>query len=222
MKYLGGINIIKYLFRCLLEVVYPRSYECVICGYKIDEYVLCHKCLNQSSNINQEYNILDLKGVYSCKYYSQVMRSLVIEYKEKRNFEVGEYFIKLLIDKIKEENIEFDIVTFIPSNKSTVKRRGIDHGKYLARGVSEFFNKEVVEFLAKKKESKEQKKLNAYNRMENLKNAFELLERGMENKKVLIIDDVLTTGYTLSVCKNIIEKHNKVDTILLTVIKSSI
>lgn len=222
MKYLGGISIIKYLFRCLLEVIYPRNYECVICGYKIDEYVLCYKCLNKSSDIKQEYDILDLKGIYSCKYYSQVMRSLVIEFKEKRNFEVGEYFIKLLIDKIKEENIEFDIVTFIPSNKKTIKRRGIDHGKYLATGVAEYFNKEVVEFLDKKKDSKEQKKLTAHNRKENIKNAFEILVTGIKNKKVLIIDDVLTTGYTLSICKNIIEKYNKVDIILLTVIKSSI
>ncbi|MGL4656281.1 MAG: ComF family protein [Sarcina sp.] len=222
MKYHGGINIIKYLFKCLLEVIYPREYRCISCGCEIEEDVLCKKCLEQSSEVQCSYDILNLKDIWSCRYYSQAMRSLVIEYKEKRNFEVGEYFIKLLEEKIKKENIEFDFITFVPSNKSTIKRRGFDHGEYLAKAISERFDKKVIQFLNKKEELIAQKKLTAYNRRENIKNAFEILNIELENKRVLLIDDVLTTGNTLSICKEIIEKNNKVDIILLTVIKSSI
>ncbi|MGL5575805.1 MAG: ComF family protein [Sarcina sp.] len=222
MKYHGGISIIKYLFNCLLEVIYPRNYKCISCGGEIEENVLCKKCLEKSREVNYSYEILNLKEIYSCNYYSQAMRMLVINYKEKRNFEVGEYFVKLLNEKIQKENITFDIVTFVPSNKNTIKRRGFDHGKYLAKGVAEKFNKQLLDFLYKKDDLGEQKKLTAYNRKENLKNAFGVLEKNLVGKKVLMVDDVLTTGNTLSACSEVIKKYNKVDIIYLTVIKSSI
>lgn len=222
MKYHGGISIIKYLFNCLLEVIYPRNYKCIVCKNEIEEDVLCKKCLGENRNIIYTYDILDLEEVYSCKYYSQAMRKLVIEYKEKRNFEVGEYFVKLLVEKIKSEKIKFDVVTFVPSNKNTVRRRNFDHGVYLAKGVAKEFDKEVLTFLYKREDLLEQKKLTASSRRENLKNAFDILEMNLKNKTVLLVDDVLTTGNTLSACTEIIKKYNKVDIIYLTVIKSSI
>ncbi|MGL4760054.1 MAG: ComF family protein [Sarcina sp.] len=162
--------------------------------------------------------------VYSCRYYSDAIRRLIVAYKSKRNFEVAEYFLSLLIEKIKEEGIEFDLVTFVPSTKETIKRRGFDHGLYLAKGISEIFKKEVVELLKKSSDSKEQKKLNSNERRKNMEKAFYSSKKikNIEGKRILFVDDILTTGYTISICKEIIEKSYKVNIIPLTVIKSSI
>ncbi|WP_297517922.1 hypothetical protein [uncultured Clostridium sp.] len=219
-----GLGIVKYLFNCLLEIVYPRAYKCISCKMDIDEDVLCSKCLSQSSEANGSYKTLDIEKMYSCRYYSDSMRKLIVAYKSKKNFEVGEYFIKILIDKIEKEKIEFDLITFVPSSKVTIRKRGFDHGRYLAKGISSYFNKEIIEILYKTENSKEQKKLSAYERRKNMESAFKIIEKksSVDGKRILFIDDILTTGYTVSICKSIIEKSYKVDIIPLTVIKSSI
>ena len=224
MRYLGGMsNILKYLFNCVLEVVYPRKYECLYCGETIEEGVLCKKCINTSSDVEGEYQIKNIK-VYSCKYYSTAFRKIVSEYKTFKNFEVGDYFIELLVDKIKKENIEFDYIFFVPSSNKTIKKRKFDHMKYLADGVAKILEKDVVNILLKNNDIKEQKRLNASEREKNMKVAFEVCKNidFISGKRVLFIDDVLTTGATLRICKEIVEKTHKIDIILLTVLKSSI
>lgn len=223
MKYHGGINIFRYLIDCVLEVIYSRKYICVCCKQEIDFGVICKTCESRSSQVLDIENICD-KKLYSCKYYSSALRTLVMNYKSKHNFEVGDYFARLLFEKIEKENLNFDYITFVPSSKEAIKRRGFDHAKYMVKELEKLNNKKVIQILYKNDDTKEQKKLNAVDRSKNLRLAFDIDENldFLNGSTILLVDDVVTTSETLRACIKKIEKNYKVNIIVLTVIKSSI
>lgn len=223
MKYHGGINIFRYLFDCVLEVVYPRNYKCLCCGKEIDNKVVCKRCDDKSAKV-EDIELVKNKKIYSCRYYSSTYRNLVMNYKSRHNYEVGDYFASLLFEKINESDITFDYITFVPSSSDAIKRRGFDHAKYMAVQLSKLTKKKNVQILHKSSDVKEQKKLNRYDRAKNLRLAFDVNQNlnFLEGSKILLIDDVVTTSATLESCVVEIEKYYNVDIILLTVIKSSI
>lgn len=157
------------------------------------------------------------------------MRELVIDFKYKRNFDAGDYFISLIVNKIRQDKLSFDYITFVPASKNTIKKRGFDQCEYLANGVAKELKIPVMQILEKKELVSEQKTLSAEQRKKNIENAFKLkrkinikLKENLIQKKVLLLDDVITTGATLDICKKNIEKVHKIQIHLLTVMKSSI
>lgn len=225
-----GINIFKYLVDCFLSVIYPKSSVCLSCKEeKNNEYdFLCLECKSNLTYVKEAFYINDLL-CESIIYYSSAMRELLIDFKYKRNFEVGDYFISLIVNKIKKEKLNFDYITFVPGSKNTIKKRGFDQCEYLARGVSKKIDIPLIQILEKSDVVLEQKTLTAEQRKRNIENAFILkkninrkLKENLIQKKVLLLDDVITTGSTLNICKKNLEKVNKIQIHLLTVMKSSI
>ncbi|MGL5615292.1 MAG: ComF family protein [Sarcina sp.] len=152
------------------------------------------------------------------------MKKLIYDYKYKKDFKVGEFFSLLMIEKIKKENLKFDYITFIPTNKITLEKRGFNQCEYLAKKIAEEFNKEVIEILEKRADAKEQKKLLPSERAKNVRRAYYVKNKELEldNKRLLIIDDVMTTGETLKSSVEKIKKYYNIEAFLLTVVKSSI
>lgn len=223
MKYHGGINILKYLFNCVLEIIYPKNYECVCCTQEINMGVICKRCDLKSGNVEDSFLVKGKKS-YSCKYYSSSYRNLVMNYKSRNNFEVGDYFVDLLTKKIISLDLNVDYITFVPSSIKSIKLRGFDPAKYLSKKTADKIKVKCIESLYKRENVKEQKKLTAYERGKNLKQAFYAKEglSFLNRKTILLIDDVITTGQTLETCIKELEKFYNIDIIILTVIKSSI
>ncbi|MGL4990634.1 MAG: ComF family protein [Sarcina sp.] len=223
MKYHGGINILKYLFNCVLEIIYPKNYECVCCKQKIEDGVICKVCNLKSGKVEDSV-LVQGKKAYSCKYYSSSYRKLIMNYKSGNNFEVGDYFVELLTQKIISLDLKVDYITYVPSSKKSIKRRGFDPAEYLSKKTSDKIKIKSIESLYKRENIKEQKKLTAYERSKNLKQAFYAKEglNFLNGKTILLIDDVITTGQTLENCIKELEKMYNIDIIILTVIKSSI
>lgn len=109
-------------------------------------------------------------------------------------------------------------------NKSALRKREFNQCEYLAKKLSEKVGKEVIQMLSKKEGIKEQKTLCKSERLENIKDAFYIGKKRLciENKKVLLLDDVVTSGATLISSTTILKKYYNIDVFLLTVVKSSI
>lgn len=215
--------IIKYLIECFLEVVYPSAIKCLGCEIEEDENFLCGDCNNKLSYVNNKF-YLDKTSCYSIFYYNIIMKKLISEFKYKKNFNVGEFFSYLLCKKIKSENISFDYVTFIPMNKLALKKRGFNQCEYLAKKVAENTGKKLIDVLGKKEGIKEQKTLSKAERANNIKDAFYIKHKNLDisNKKILLIDDVITSGETLISSVRTLKEYYNIEIFLLTVVKSSI
>lgn len=218
---------IKYLIDCFFSVLYSRDDKCIVCGEEMsDENLLCNSCLNNISLCKSEFYVkkedLQIK-FYSLAYYSKSIKEMIIRLKYRRDFLCGEVLGTLMYDFIEKNNIKFDEITFVPMEKSDLKRRGYNQSKLLAEEISKRAKLPVKEYLKKSRKTSDQIGLNGKMRWENLSKAFAICNaRTVENKKIILIDDVFTTGATGFYCASNLIFNGAKSVIVLTAAKSSI
>ncbi|MCY6485642.1 ComF family protein [Clostridium aestuarii] len=223
----GIIKSLKYLVKCINEVIYSDARECIICnGYIKEEELLCGKCSASVKICNNSLEIINdgIKIVcYSSAYYSSIIKELIIRLKYKNDFKAGEVLAKYMINTIKLQEIKFDVITYVPSTREAIKKRGYNQSEYLAKIIGNEMNKKVYRILKKTKNTKDQIGLNEEERWLNLKNSFRSIRyMQIESKTVLLIDDVVTTGATSFYCaKNLLENGAK-EVLVLTAARSNI
>ena len=212
-------RIIRKLWEGLIEVLYPRENYCIIC--KDDDcFGLCNTCRKSIKVINEVYQ----DEIISYGYYGGVLKDLILKFKYKNNFTAGDILAEFLEEYI-IKNFEYKeyIITYIPLSKKSKKNRGFNQCEYIAKKISRDLSIEVLEVLTKQKETKEQKTLKRDERYENIKDAF-TIEKGLDikNYKIILIDDVTTTGATLQEAYKLLKKFEVKDIKLLTLAKSHI
>ncbi|MCM1298747.1 MAG: ComF family protein [Firmicutes bacterium] len=199
----------RYIYkRLLLDLFYPN--RCGFCGENIpfEEY-FCKHCGNRLSSAPKKHNVLYADEFYAVTAYDSCSRPIIHKMKNENNgyaLSAVSYFIyAMLRDKALLNDI--DVITYIPMSRKDLNHRGYNQTKLIAKeltGISEIRN---VPLLKKIKETMEQKKLSAADRRKNLKNAFGYNPKeDIRGKTVLIIDDVCTTGSTLSEAARILKK----------------
>ncbi len=96
-------------------------------------------------------------------------------------------------------------ITYPPRNKSRIKKYGFDHGRDLARLISEFTGIAFEETL-ENRGKKAQKSLNSFDRKVNAEKSI-VLKKGVAPKgKYIIVDDVITTGATVNAAARILKQ----------------
>nr|WP_251861546.1 ComF family protein [Clostridium sp. Marseille-Q2269] len=208
------------------EVIYPYENKCVICGEYIEENLICKKCFGSIKYCNDAKTIGKGNNYFpafpTC-YYSGVMMELILNLKYKGDFKSGEIIANLMYRKAKEISINADIITFVPSSKKSYKKRGYNQSEYLAKFISENMNIPIKYCLKKKTNTKDQIGLNGVERWLNVEGSFKVYnEKYIKNKRILLIDDVLTTGATCFYCANELKKTGAREIFILTAAKSDV
>lgn len=131
------------------------------------------------------------------------------------------------------KNIEFidllknyDTIIPVPISKKRYKQRGYNQSSLIAKKLAKELLKENFKIkynddcLFKTKNVIEQSKLNKDNREKNIKGAYEIFHiNQLKNKKILLVDDIYTTGSTLRECSKILKKSNPKKIGVLTIAK---
>ncbi len=100
-----------------------------------------------------------------------------------------------------ENHIPADILMPVPLHGSRLRERGFNQAALLARELGKQSGIPIVEgILVRVRETAPQVGLTASQRRENVKDAFRCADGGVRGKRVLLIDDVCTTGATLEAC----------------------
>ncbi len=126
--------------------------------------------------------------------------------------------IGLLLTKINEfKNIDY--ISYVPMHKSKPKLRGFNQNFLLAKGLSKKLNIPLGKnILLKIKDTKSQSSLNKRDRLLNLKDAFEVSNKAeIKSKNILLIDDIFTTGSTVSECARCLKTAGANKVYVLTV-----
>ena len=97
---------------------------------------------------------------------------------------------------------DYDLVTFAPTNPGTQRRRGYNQAELLARAVAQRLALPCVPTLKKNRATQAMHGLTPAQRRDNVRDAYVLTVPGevLLGKRVLLVDDILTTGATLSEC----------------------
>jgi ComF family protein len=106
-----------------------------------------------------------------------------------------------MVKKLEELKWDADIVTCVPMHKVDKRKRGYNQSQIIAEIIADRVGIKFDETLQKTKQTPHQAGLDRGKRMTNLRGAIEARGRTeIEGKKIILIDDVYTTGSTADVC----------------------
>ena len=151
----------------------------------------------------------------------------MLSYKFKEKIYLCNFFAKSLLGDIRIYNFikEYDIITFVPTHKKRKLGRGYNQAEIIAKMLAKEVNDLVcLNTLLKYKNNQKQSSLSLEERKENVKNVYKVLDYSelkgqVENKSLLLFDDIYTTGYTVSECKKELSKLEPKKIGVLTIFK---
>ena len=201
---------IKKIFNYLLSLIFPI--ECISC--KEEDTYLCTKCLNKI-DINHDFkfkkNLKYIDKVHSATKYDNKLLQIAIHYFKFRYIkELVVPLSKIIIKYLEQEKIELTdyMLIPIPLHKKRYLERGFNQSELIATQLAKHFNLQIANnVLIRSLNTPHQVGLNKKKRLNNLNEAFKVLKPELiKDKKIILIDDVVTTGSTLEeVAKTLIK-----------------
>ena len=200
---------IPYLHRRKIQLVYWLKYKlfpfhcCQLCGLPT-RHILCQYCTSYigSFECQHSHNIQHrdvINGEYFCYTYNFLLREIIGRYKYKKDINLKWPLGYLISLHLKSITWDVDFIIPVPSHKNKIKKRGFDHISSLLDYYIATNNKIPVkmDILKKLKDGNPQVGLNRHDRQVNLHNTF-VVKKDINNKNILIFDDVYTTGSTMN------------------------
>lgn len=203
-------KIILY-FEILLDIIFPKPHACNGCGRELREFnsfILCSSCMGRINHYTDEEGAVELHSrAYNtafdsciiCCNYEDLVRDMIhrIKYKDKR--EIAITIAAIMADRIKEQKKDYDFIVPVPISRRKLKKRGYNHIGLIAEELKNNLNIPVLDCLTRIRDTKPQVLLSSHNRWYNVKGCFKCNER-VDSKKLLLIDDIITTGATAHYC----------------------
>lgn len=182
------------------ELIFGHDPNCIICGKDIwsSPFGMCQSC-QEAFPFSEP--MLDQKSISVCRYEGPA-KQLIYDYKYNQNRVIGKYMANMMAERIRKGIFEYDGILTVPCSKGRKKVRGFDHTLYIARILSDNLGMDICEgSIVRVKETQRLKGLTKQERLLELENAF-TIQNGdaLYGKRLLLIDDILTTGATLSAC----------------------
>ena len=223
------INLLVTIFDNILSLIYPK--RCIGCNEILkvnDKENFCSKCLPQfqikevrrcnicgriiyhSGNCRgcNSNNFYFTKG-YSVFEYKDAVRDSVRIFKYRGLFCNGKVIGKIMAEyAINNIELDYDYVTAVPLHPKRYRSRGYNQSEILAKIVAKAINVQYCRLLERHINTEPQNSLSKKERTKNIKGAFRLKKNvNIENKKILIIDDIFTTGSTINECSKVLKKN---------------
>lgn len=217
----------KDLFEKLMEIIFPR--KCAFCNILIKEDYTCKKCKKKLEYICINCNIQKSNSEYFdfliCPFfYDGIIKSKILEFKFKNKKYLYKPLSQELINILMYYKNLIDIIIPVPISLARYFERGYNQSKLVADYVSKKINKPLALWvLIKTKNNYMQSKLNMQTRSNNVKNVYKVLNtEKIKGKNILLIDDIYTTGATVTECSKILKQNGAQKIIVATIAKTKI
>ena len=203
-----------------MDFFLPRF--CPSCKIKLPtrEKFICSSCLNRIKRIDEarlefEFNkkFLDQKiisGFTSLYLFEKdkELQHLIHSLKYNGKFLTGSFLGEVLGKKIKNELLSWNLNLILPIPLHQLKKaeRGYNQSFYISRGLSKEINIPVGSGIIKRRKyTQSQTTMNLLERQKNMEEAFKVKnKKKITGKNILLIDDVITTGATISECGKVL------------------
>jgi len=217
---------IKTIKTYLLNLLFPL--KCL--GCRVEGAWLCRNCFSQIKQTEQQYcpvckrtardfgavcrfckNKTSLDGVFvAADDKSGRLKKLIHQFKYNFITEVENDLTRILLSSFLKEYLTSEdlVLVPIPLHKKRMRYRGFNQAEILASSVSFSTNIPCESgMITRQKHTTPQMKLKRAERLDNLRNAFEVIQKIPPDKEILLVDDVITTGSTLEECARILKAH---------------
>ena len=223
MKICDAIKSVLFTNRCRYcrKVIDIRNEICPDCESNLQRIngEICLKCGREKDFCGCKGTILYYKSVVAPFYYEGAIHRTIWLLKFRSQSELSRVIAEEMVDCFLKHYKEYkiDLVTFVPSQRSKMKERGYNPAELIARDFGELIGIEVRPLLKKLFETRSQHLLDSTERTGNLAGAFDGINKELFlDKRVLLIDDVKTTGSTLNECAKTLIACGAAEVICLT------
>lgn len=201
----------------LLNFIFPNL--CVVCNLKLldGEKHICLHCLQhlpttgyhlQPDNRLEDFFAgripFERIAAYTYFVHGGSVQKIVHELKYRRNPDIGHYIGQLCGNSLDGSDFlnPIDILVPVPLHKKREKMRGYNQSLELCKGIAQQTGINIdTASLVRKVNNKSQTKNSRFDRWANVENIFEITDNAVfEDKHVLLVDDIITTGSTIESC----------------------
>lgn len=214
------------LMRRFLLLLYPP--KCQICGKILEEDIpVCTHCMNEISFANHAEGMQQgthFARCYSACFYMEPLRQAFLRYKFGGCCHYSKLFGQWMTDTLlMVESEPFDCVTWVPLHPFRRWRRGYDQAMLLAQEVSCRLHIPLVRIIRKARYTPAQSGTSSpEKRRRNVRGAYQPLEgQDLHGKRVLLVDDIITTGSTLENAAAALSSTGAAEIVCLTLARSN-
>ena len=160
----------------------------------------------------------------SCIEYNDTSKKLILDYKYKSKTYLCEYIVQIMEEKYRLENLNVDYILYVPLHKNKYKQRGFNQSEKIAKRLGKNLNIPVLDLLERRKNTQSLYNLNKEERYKELKNGFVVKNNieAIKNKKILLIDDIFTTGATCNEISKVLKLEGLNNICVLTLLTRTI
>jgi competence protein ComFC len=211
---MGIANQIKMVSNAMLDIIYPNN--CTICSTDLNsnESYLCLNCKYDLPYIEQsQYNIeslqklfwgrVNVNHIFALLNYQKgnQTQKILHELKYNKKTKLAQHFGEMIGDLI-EPTENYSYLIPVPLHPKKQQLRGFNQSTVIAKGMLKTTQIPILEKVIKRTQfNKSQTNFSKYDRWDNVKSIFSIVKpKIIENKHVILIDDVLTTGATIEAC----------------------
>lgn len=208
-----------------------HGYTCVCCGADVfDETGVCGYCLpklkfnngnvcrrcgaalgdvdNRFCAACERFDGVFFDGAASAFVYTGEVSRLLLKMKYGGAKYLSEFFARQMANKFLTLSVEFDVAVPVPMTKSAKKKRGYNQAELLTADFCDIIGADFrFDLIEKARETPQQETLGFKARRENLQGAFKAKrDDAVCGKRILLIDDVKTTGATINMCAKALKR----------------
>ena len=219
-------------FRGVVSLFYPTA--CAVCTQPLEPgQNLCLKCRESAPRLlppfcakcsqpfagaisdsfvcaNCEGRTLHFDAAVSCYRSRGAVRKIMHDFKYGRQLHLRHLIGRWLIETLADPRLagrRFDCIVPVPLHTARKRERGFNQAELLALQLRRHSSIPVRDLLQRVRYTTTQTQFDRDERMQNLKGAFRLRQGcDVQGWRVLLVDDVLTTGSTLSECASVLKK----------------
>ena len=238
-----GLGIIKKIGSVILDIIYPR--RCPICDGIIKERSMlccaeckdllqlvgqnrCYKCGKPVSEdveycfdcSRKKFTYIEGRAVY---VYNDLMKDSIARFKYNGRVEYADYYVWSIVENLGNyiRELEVDAIIPVPIHSTKLNKRGYNQAEIIANKLGKAMNILVIpNALVRVVNTSAQKELDNKQREKNLRHAIKLNPRCNipdDVKKVLIVDDIYTTGSTINACAKQLMYNRCIDVYFVSV-----
>lgn len=174
----------------------------------------CLFCYTNKLNVDRNISLYEYKDfmkdlIYRIKFYNDPTGMEIIK----------ELLNNLNIDDLFNDKIDF--IVPVPTSFKSLLERGFDFVYTVFKHLADKNNKKIIKIIGRKVFSKSQKKLSRDERIKLSKSQFFVKRKvNLDDKVVLLVDDVFTTGSTINVCNSLIRDLGAIKVYSLTIVRA--
>lgn len=196
--------------------------KCIFCDSISDKSRVCERCrdlLPETVGLRSERNGEFFTTCVSPFYYKGVIRESLLRYKFGRHQSYAAVYARYCTRLIQERlNDRFEIMTWVPVSRKRRRERGFDQSELIAKEIGRELNVPCCRLLVKNRDTPKQSTYtDIARRRANVNGAFKEVGHNAMGKRILLVDDIITTGATLSECARVLLMNGAEDVVCCTI-----